>query len=146
MHAERSAGVIVFRESARGREYLLLDYGKYWEYPKGHVEPGETDARAAIRELKEETGIDDLTLIDGFGEEIRYFFRPHGKGLVQKSVVFFLGLTRAKEIHLSHEHVGGKFFPLELALRQVKFASSKAVLRKADEFLARLPADSRVAD
>ena len=43
--AERSAGVIVFRLRGRAKEaqFLLLDYGKYWEYPKGHVEKGEDE-------------------------------------------------------------------------------------------------------
>jgi bis(5'-nucleosidyl)-tetraphosphatase len=132
MTIERSAGVIVFRQSPGGREYLLLDYGKY---SKGHVERRETDVQAAIRELREETGIADVTLTEGFAEEIRYFFRPHGRGLVQKSVIFFLGQTQAAALRLSHEHVGGGFFSFEAAVAKVKFASSKAILRKAEEFL-----------
>lgn len=139
MTIERSAGVIVFRQAADGREYLLLDYGKYWEYPKGHVERGETDTQAALRELKEETGIDDVALTDGFAEEIRYFFRPHGRGLVEKSVLFFLGQTQTTTLRLSQEHVGGAFFPFETAVAKVKFASSKAILRKAEQCLNARP-------
>ena len=51
---ERSAGGVVFR----GGEVLLIrdTYGR-WSFPKGHVEAGETDEKAAEREVFEETGI-----------------------------------------------------------------------------------------
>src|SRR3954463_14635534 len=99
-HQERSAGVLVYRTPAAGKppEFLLLDYGRYWDYPKGHVEKGEDDLSAAVRELAEETGIDDIELIEGFAHEINYFFRDKRKGLIRKTVVLFLGETNAQEI------------------------------------------------
>src|SRR5689334_3173101 len=89
---ERSAGVIVYfiPETGGPRRFLLLDYGKYWDYPKGHVEEGEDDLTAAGRELREETGIASVELDPRFRHEITYFFRGR-KGLVRKTVVFFLG-------------------------------------------------------
>jgi len=48
--------------------------GGYWEFPKGKLEPGETDEAAAHRELKEETGL-EVTLIPDFKETITYRFR-----------------------------------------------------------------------
>src|SRR2546425_2196131 len=83
---ERSAGIIVFRKNDRGeRLYLLLDYGPYWDYPKGHIEAGEDERAAALRELAEETGIKDVDLVVDFRHEIAYFFRPKGHGLVRKT-------------------------------------------------------------
>src|SRR5215212_8395082 len=112
---ERSAGVLVFRIPRRGAnlEFLLLDYGRYWDYPKGHVEKGEDDLTAALRELAEETGIKDTEIIDGFRHQMTYFFRDKRKGLIKKTVVFFLAQTQATELKLSHEHVGGEFLPYE---------------------------------
>jgi 8-oxo-dGTP pyrophosphatase MutT (NUDIX family) len=133
---ERSAGVIVFRELPHQPiEYLLLDYGKHWDYPKGHVEKGETDEQAARRELAEETGIQDIKLLSGFAREITYFFRHRNRGLIRKQVVFFVGKVADAEIVLSHEHVGHAFLAYEDALKRVTYATAKNVLIEANTFL-----------
>src|SRR5688572_32975 len=89
---ERSAGFLIFHRRARDDavRYLLLDYGRHWDFAKGHVDPGETDIEAAIRELREETGIRDLVPVPDFEREIVYFFRSARHGLIRKTVVFFL--------------------------------------------------------
>ncbi len=55
-----SAGVVVIRETREGWRYLLLRAYNHWDFPKGMVEPGEEPLAAAIREVREETLIDDL--------------------------------------------------------------------------------------
>jgi bis(5'-nucleosidyl)-tetraphosphatase len=56
--------------------FLLMRAYRYWDFPKGIVEPGETSLTAAIRELKEETGIRDAKLRWGedFFETERYSY------------------------------------------------------------------------
>ncbi len=135
---ERSAGVIVYRDNPPGgRTFLLLNYGNYWDYPKGHLEAGETDQEAALRELAEETGIKDVTLDPTFAHEIVYHFRHRARGLVRKEVIFFMGRTQTSEIILSHEHVGYEFLQLEPALVRLKFPNAKALLQAAAEQLAK---------
>ena len=138
MPQERSAGVIVFKRDGRvrgGRVYLLLDYGRFWDFPKGHVEAGEDDLSAALRELREETGISDARVVEGFGHEIQYFFRDKVRGLVRKTVVFFLAETGTREIRISHEHEGGAFLPFDRAVERVTYKNAKETLMTAEAFL-----------
>ena len=137
--SERSAGFVIYRVNSSGEyEYLLLDYGQHWDFPKGHVEKGEDDLTAARRELREETGISEVRLIPAFQQEISYYFRHPRKGLVRKSVVFFLGRVRSadEQIVLSQEHEGFAFLPFETASRRVTFPNARALLRLAHERLA----------
>lgn len=64
-----SAGVVVVRESDGEPRYLLLRAYRYWDFPKGMVEPGEEPLAAALREVREETSLADLEL--AWGETYR---------------------------------------------------------------------------
>ncbi len=85
---ERSAGAVVFRRGPDGVQLLLIKdrFGR-WSLPKGHVEAGETPAEAAVRELREETGVGGR--IVGELPGTRYFFR-RGADSVEKEVAYFL--------------------------------------------------------
>ena len=138
MPTERSAGVLVYRLPSRHAdpEFLLLDYGRHWDYPKGHVEKGEDDRTAALRELAEETGISAVELHDGFQHEMTYFFRHKKRGLIRKTVVFFLGKADAQaEVTLSDEHVAAEFLPYAAALQRVTYKTAKDALKAAKAFL-----------
>ena len=139
---ERSAGFILFRSdpgASEGRSFLLLDYGRHWDYAKGHVEKGEDDRTAAIRELQEETGIGPPRIVDGFAHEIEYYFRSGKHGLIQKKVVFFLAETEATDVVLSHEHVGAEFLPYDKAIARLTYSTAKDVLKTANDFLIATP-------
>jgi len=72
MIREKTFGIIIFKKEGKGIRYLLLHHGgEYWNFPKGHQEAGENEIESALRELREETGITEIKIIDGLGEKIQ---------------------------------------------------------------------------
>lgn len=130
MH-ERSAGIVLEKKG----EYLILQYSAgHWDLPKGHVEEGESDEQAALRELKEETGISKVTFVPDFKETIHYFFHREKKR-VFKEVVFFLARVDDGKVKLSHEHKDFAWLKVKAALNRLTFDTAKNVVKKANTFL-----------
>src|SRR5262245_12928592 len=106
MHHLESAGIVVFTIQKDGVKYLLLHYPHgHWDFAKGKVEPGETQQETALRELKEETGL-EAEIIPGFLEAFSYIYTEKDGQLATKKVSFFLGQTFSDEVALSYEHDG----------------------------------------
>lgn len=138
---EKSAGAVVFRREGKNIFYLLLHYPSgtrtsrdYWDFPKGHIERGEKEIETVKREVKEETGLEDIKFVEGFKEWVKYFFRFQGK-TVFKIVTFYLVETKNKNVKISFEHIGYTWLPYEEALNQLKFKNAKRILKKANDFL-----------
>jgi 8-oxo-dGTP pyrophosphatase MutT (NUDIX family) len=131
---EKSCGAVVFRRSEE-LQYLLLHYeAGHWDYVKGQVEPHETEMETVIRELQEETGISEARFIEGFREEINYFYRREGR-TVYKEVIFFLIESQQSVVRLSYEHIGYEWLSYEKAMAKLTFQNAKKVLAKANDFL-----------
>jgi bis(5'-nucleosidyl)-tetraphosphatase len=133
MGYEISAGVILFRYQP-SRQYLVLDYGSHWDFPKGHLEAGEDLETTAQRELQEETGVRDARFLPGYQQRICYFYRRAGERM-QKEVVFFLAETPHGDVTISQEHCGYAWLPCEAALRRLTFKSARDLLTAAERFL-----------
>ena len=130
-----SAGVITYRITSGTIEYLILHYfpAGHWDLPKGNIEFGETREQAALRELKEETGLTVL-IHTGFEETISYAGSYDGKDFF-KTVYFFVGKAISDTVTLSDEHQNFLWLPHEKALAQLTYDNAKAVLQKAHQFL-----------
>ena len=89
-----SAGVVVVRQTAEGWRVLLVRVYNYWDCPKGLVEPGEDPLTTARREVREETGIDDLEF--RWGEEFTET-PPYSKKKVAR---YYLAATRKAAVEL----------------------------------------------
>jgi len=134
MPREISAGAVVFRKN-KEIKYLLLHYESgHWDFPRGGIEKGETEEITARREIKEETGINDLEFIPGFKEKTFWFYKREGK-TIYKEAIFLLAKTKTKEVKLSFEHKGYKWLNYHDAKEQLTFKNAKAILEKANRFL-----------
>lgn len=88
----KSCGVIPYRHHRGQTEYLiLLQTSNSWSFPKGHMEPGETEQQTALRELYEETGL-TATLLPDASVTAQYIIPP----LTQKQVTLFLGQVQGQ--------------------------------------------------
>lgn len=137
MKREFSVGAVLFRRDT-GRKYLLLHYeAGHWDFPKGNVEKGEKPEDTAKREIKEETGIEDIRFIPGFDEKIRYFYKRE-RTTITKEVEFLLAETKSENVKLSFEHTGFEWLEYEGAYRRTTFRNSKDILKKAESVLTEL--------
>ena len=143
MPKEKSAGAIVFRIEKGRPLYLLLQYPssvkakkEYWDLPKGHMEKGEQEKDTVLREVREETGIEDIQFLDGFREEIRYWFQLKGQK-ISKTVAFYLAKTKQKQVTISSEHLGFLWLNYEGALEKLTYKNAKQILQKAYDLLSR---------
>ncbi|MEM2210616.1 MAG: NUDIX domain-containing protein [Nitrososphaerales archaeon] len=137
MIEERSAGAVVFYDGKNGFEYLLLNYtAGHWDFPKGNIEKNEKDIMTARREIREETGIEDITFIPGFKKKIEYYYKKDGE-LVHKVVIFYLVQAYCKNVKLSYEHLNYSWLNYDDALKRATFENTKRILREAHEFLKR---------
>ena len=133
MKEEISAGIILFNK-VNGK-FLLLNYpSKHWDFVKGKMEKGETPRKTAIRETSEETGISDIDFLDGFEEEIEYYFYADNQE-IHKKVIFFLGKTKTTDVILSHEHIDYIWLEFDSALEKTTYENAKNLLKKSKVFL-----------
>jgi 8-oxo-dGTP pyrophosphatase MutT (NUDIX family) len=119
-----SAGTLLFRETPE-KSFLLVRSGKRWDVPKGHVERGESEQQAALRELREETGIraEQVTLDPAFRFQTGLKFKAAylGGQFVDKTYVVFLGYVGdTGEIRLT-EHDSYQWFAWNPPHRIQKF-------------------------
>jgi len=91
---KRAAGVVIFRAGPSGHRVLLLRAYRNWDLPKGRLEPSETPFEAALREVREETGLADLQFC--WGEE-SIETEPYAGG---KVVRFYAARSDAGEVSL----------------------------------------------
>jgi ADP-ribose pyrophosphatase YjhB (NUDIX family) len=135
---ETSSGGVVFRRSSHTLEFLLIrDPYANWGLPKGHLEGGETPEQAALREVEEETGLQELTIAAQL-PTIDWYFRDRGK-LVHKFCHFFLLECAGGEAtpQLDEGITECVWQPCATALETVSYANAREVMIAAVECLAR---------
>lgn len=128
---EFSAGGVVVRKM-RGRPFMAavrVKGGTVLALPKGHIDPGESAAEAAAREVREETGVEG-TLIEKI-EDIRYWY-VRDRTRVLKVVSFFLFRYRSGSVKdHDHEVDSAEWVPLAQAPKLLSYRGEKQVAATA---------------
>jgi 8-oxo-dGTP pyrophosphatase MutT (NUDIX family) len=140
---EISSGGVVVRRSPDGYEVCLVNDGRYWGFPKGHVDPGETPEVAALREISEETGIqcESLALRSPLPPSEYVFRRPNHGPLVFKRVYHFVVETPAgTELHPDPAEIAeAAWLSFDDARARLTFKDTVAVLDAARSALQHGP-------
>ncbi|MBR2027751.1 MAG: NUDIX domain-containing protein [Oscillospiraceae bacterium] len=132
MKKEKSCGAIVFYLKEDKEQILLIKHANsgHWSFPKGHVEAGETEVETAVREIKEETGVN--AIIDTrFREVVTY----SPKKDVLKDVVYFFATTNDYETSNQEEEVSDiRWMDMDKVLGNVSYKNDKELVKKAIAF------------
>ena len=129
---EYSAGAVVYTQIDGVYHFaLVVEKNGDCGLPKGHLEQGENERQAALREIREELGL-EVTLVPGFRRVIDYTLR-NGK---TKFVTYFLATYRGQSITVDPKEVSDAYLlPFEQAIEALKFPKSKKTLALAYEYL-----------
>ena len=105
-----------------------------WQLPKGWIDEGESGQQAAVREVKEEGGV-EAEIIERV-DRINIFFHDEHKQRVTKNIVFFLmAYKKGSENDHGEEIEEAVWLPYKEALERLTFKSEKEILKKAKELL-----------
>ena len=129
-----AAGVVVFREHQDLPEVVLVHRPKYddWSFPKGKVDPGETVPVTAIREVREETGLQVA-----LGRPLRTQRYPVEAG--QKVVHYWVGRTAAgadddvDSYQINDEIDEVEWMPVEKARKRLTYPHDRETLQQAED-------------
>lgn len=128
-----SCGAVVFFSYKDTPLYLLIQNvdGKHWDFPKGTVIGKETEIQTALREIKEETGI-NAEIIHGFREEIVYEHKP---GCTKKVILFLASSSTMQVVLEQKEILDSVWLRYRDAKELLTHDNVKKVLEKAHNFL-----------
>ena len=130
-----SAGGAIFKKTSSGIRICLIGRRKngdmVWCLPKGHVEEGEGFAKAALREIREETGLSG-SIFSSLGSIKYQFFDLESKKLIFKTVHFFLvKYLKGKLSDHDDEVECARWFAIPEALERAEYRGELNVLKKA---------------
>lgn len=131
---EKSCGaVILYKEKDDAEASILLvknQKGRFWSFPKGHVELWENEKETAVREIKEETDL-DVEILDNFREISDYC--PFGK--IRKRVVFFLAAAKTNKVKIQESEIESyTWVKLSEAKKVCTYDNDLRVIDKAREY------------
>lgn len=132
MEKEKSCGVVIYNDK---KEVLVLKHrsGNHYDFCKGHIEDNETEIQCALREVKEETGL-DVFIRPGFKVYTHYVINYQS----YKTVCWFTG-EKHNDLSIQISEISEyRWLNYEQALNTITYETSKNVLREWYRFMTKL--------
>lgn len=134
-----SAGGVAYREQDAGIEIALISVGddNRWQLPKGLVDKGEATEHAAVREVREEAGIDSEVIERLDKVEYWYFWNEDEQRVrYHKYVYFYLLRYKSGDVQDHDREVNeARWFKINDSINVLAFDSEKKIVEKARELL-----------
>ena len=135
MIKEKSVGCVTFYLKENQRYYLLLRYiSNHWGLVKGHIEANETEKQTLIREIHEETKLEEFEIIPNFKESSTYTYSRNNQRF-DKLISYYLVKSNNFNIIISDEHKEYTWLKYEEAIDKITYKNTKAILKKAEMLL-----------
>lgn len=121
---EPTSGGIVFRRNDTSREIeilLIQDAKDRWTIPKGHIEEGESAKETAEREIREETGLQQMKVLNWLGK-INFRYRRQQSLVLMSTEIFLVqALGNTNKLKPEDWMNGIKWFPAPQALDKIEY-------------------------
>ncbi len=132
---EKSCGAIIYTTVNGERLYLVEQMiDGHWGVPKGHVEENENEEETALREIKEEVGLD--VIIDSGFRSVETYSPKDG---FIKDVVYFVAYSESMDTTMQAEEVRDiRWLKLEEARELIEFESMQDIIIMADTYISKI--------
>jgi bis(5'-nucleosidyl)-tetraphosphatase len=134
-------GIVPILRSAAGEwQFLLIQHhAGHWGFPKGHAEAGETAIETALRELREETGVQPDGVLEDTPFVEEYWFEKNGER-VEKTVTYFVGWVQSEKVECQVQEIQAyAWVNFETAIGQITFEQGRNLLQRVDAYLQAHP-------
>ena len=128
MRKEISCGCVIFDKATHSKVLIVYEKNRnFWGFPKGHIEEGETEIQTALREVKEEVGIDVKVLDEKYRYAINYIIEDKQ---VDKTSVFYIAETLEDDVEITNQEAEIEDIPVRYILpdtRPIKISPATVI-------------------